>query len=147
MLAVLVSLFLDLAAASPSAGPLLVVAGKQLGPLKLGMSANELGRLGATITDGEATLGALTASLRAGHIKRIEAHLNFADRPRLLVGSNVFQLEFLHHTAGELVGLLSGCGKPRHTGDGKLFRVWRCAGIRIEERLADGDPELNLYVE
>jgi len=147
MLALLLGLTLDLTAAAPQLGPIVVVPGKQLGCITLGMSAQQLSKLGATTEDGQATLGQLTATLdQRGRVKSISAHLDFSGKPRLVVGGKPFQLVFFSHTARHMVKRFSGCRKPRYTGDEGLFQEWRCDGVRVEERLADGDPELTIEV-
>ena len=147
MLPLVFAALLDLAGATPAAGAIVVVAGKQIGPVKIGMSERELAQLGAAVVDGEWRIDRISAGVdKRGRVNHIAAYLGYTGQPRLSIGERSFQLEFLRHTADELVTLLDGCKRPRRGGEERLYRIWRCAGIRVEERLADGDPELNLFV-
>ena len=153
MFALLILVALDLAAPAPhptSKGPLLVVPGKQLGPVQIGMSRTDLARLGARDEGDELTLGPLTMTLDGrGKVKEIVAHLSYEHRPRLQIGAKTFRLEWEldgGQTGDELIRLFSGCRKPFWTGEDNLWKVWRCYGARIEDRLADGDPEMNIFV-
>jgi len=139
---------LDLAAAL-SSGPLALTPGKQLGPVEIGMTEADLARLGTHEQDGERTLGPLTVTVRRGRVTEIAGNFGYYEKTRFRVGDANFRLEWQPdggHTGEELVKLFSGCRKPFRSGEDRLWRVWRCRGVRVEERLADGDPEITIYV-
>ena len=148
MLALLI-IALDLAAAL-SPGPLALIPGERLGSVELGMTKAEVTRLGALDRDDQLTLGPLALTIRHGHVTQIAGHFFYADKTQFRIGGSDFELEWRPdggHTAQELVTRFAGCGRPYRGGEERLWRIWRCRGVRIEERLADGDPEIDIYVQ
>jgi hypothetical protein len=142
---------LDLAAALPS-GPVTLTPGQQLGPVTLGMSSAELERLGASPKEGdrsELSLGPLQISLRKGRVASISGNFGYYEKTRFQIGASSFALNWQiegGETAEKMVKLFSGCRRPYRSGEERLWRTWRCNGVRIDERLADGDPEITIEV-